>query len=135
MTGNKISELKRVWKLLVDMGKKKLGVILFRNVLIIEPSLQKQFKAFKDIDGNYLNSVNVFKAHSVKFINAITDGINLLDEPEKLKVMLNKLGVMHEELGVPEESFPVFGNALNATLKAILDKDCQIEIINFFSLF
>lgn len=86
-------------------------------------------------NGKILHSDNVFKAHSVKFIDAFSDGIELLDQPEKLRKLLNELGAVHEQKRIPISGFPVFGNALYATIKEILGNECSIELVNFFSLF
>jgi len=86
-------------------------------------------------DGQILHSDNVFKAHSVKFVNAVTDSIELLDQPEKLKKVLNELGALHEQKNIPISGFTMFGNAFIATIQQILDRECSIEIVNFFSLF
>lgn len=136
MTGNKISEIQRVWKgMVAKVGNVKLGVVLFKNVFALAPNMQDYFTAHHFEDGKMLDSDNVFKAHSVKLINAVTDSIELLDQPDKLKKVLKELGALHEQKRIPTSAFPIFGNALNATIQANLGKECSIEIINFFSLF
>lgn len=68
-------------------------------------------------------------------INGVTNTINLLDNQKDLTKMLQDLGKLHQEKGIPRAAFSVVGNALNSSLIAAFNDDATIGIIQNFSLF
>jgi len=53
MTGNKVLEIRRVWKMIIDkVGSLTAGVILFKNIFAIAPGAQDYFPMLKAKTGD-----------------------------------------------------------------------------------
>lgn len=87
------------------------------------------------IESNELYDDDIFKIFAIKIISSITDTISLLEDYDKLSKTLINLGRIHENKGIPVESFVIFINAFNTTVEELLGKDSSIETINFVGLF
>ncbi len=85
------------------------GLVFYRRLLEIEPSLQSLFR--RDIE-----------AQAQRFVEMLSQLATKLDRPEELHAMLVALGQRHSAYGAKPEYFPLAGRALLDMVGSVLDR-------------
>ncbi|KAK3282249.1 hypothetical protein CYMTET_10004 [Cymbomonas tetramitiformis] len=107
-------------KVLPDVNDKsqveKVGVLLFKRIFELAPGARELF-SFADSKEETPRGMVV---HGAKVIQTVDTAVKMLDEPDKLIPVLQRLGKAHVGYGVVEAHYPVVGAALLWALEQAL---------------
>lgn len=89
---------------LVEPIAPQAAELFYTNLFALDPSLQKLFKSDMVVQGE-------------KLMKMIGQAVGLLDKPQTLMPVLQKLGRRHADYGVRDEHYDTVGAALLTTLQ------------------
>ena len=115
MTTEQIEIVKKSWRSLQGINTTLLGDVFYSRLFLDEPSLEKMFKASKEVQGKKLMDM-------LHFI------VIRLDKLDDLKVEIKTMADRHLGYGVKPKHYNYVGKALLWTLKIGMGKDWNTNV-------
>jgi hemoglobin-like flavoprotein len=116
MTANELRLIRRSFAL-VEPKAGLAGLVFYRQLFTLEPSLRKLFQTSIELQGR-------------KLMESLAHTVATLEDPEMLVPVLESLGRRHVTYGARNEHYDTVITALLQTLEQVLDKNFTAEMRN-----
>lgn len=106
MSPQQIDAVRRSFALLAPQAE-WVGTLFYRHLFQIDPALQARFRGDA-------------RQHGMRLMQSLATAVQLLDQPQRLRPMLQALGARHHCYGAPPAAYVTAAGALLDTLSVAL---------------